>query len=81
MEKLKFYDDDGTLVEFILDARFTLDDTDYVALYTDDEEPEIYILRVEVDENGDEYLEGIDDNELKDAIEAYEELTKEQLGD
>lgn len=81
MEKLKFYDENGKEVEFILDARFTLDDTDYVALFTDDDESEIYILRVEVDEDGNEYLKGIDDIELKEAVDAYEQLSSEYVGD
>ena len=74
MEKLKFYDENGKEVEFFVDAKFTLDDTDYVALYKDDEEPEIYILKIEIDETGEEYLAGIDDKELQEAINAYEEL-------
>ncbi len=81
MEKLKFYDENGKEVEFLLDARFTLDDTDYVALYTDDEEPEIYILRVEIDEEGNEFLKGIDDKELEEAVEAYEQLSSDFVGD
>lgn len=81
MEKLKFYDENGKEVEFILDARFTLDDTDYVALFTDDDESEIYILRVEVDEDGNEYLKGIDDKELKEAVDAYEQLSSDFVGD
>lgn len=77
MEKIKLYDEDGHEVEFFVDAKFSIEDTDYVALYTDEEEPEIYILKVVEDENGDELLSGIDDDELEEAQKAYEELLDE----
>lgn len=57
--------------------KFSIEDTDYVALYTDEDEPEIYILKVIEDENGDELLSGIDDDELEEAKKAYEELLDE----
>ena len=77
MDKIKLYDEDGVEVEFFVDAKFSIDDTDYVALYTDEEEPEIYILKVIEDENGDELFAGIDDDELEEAKKAYEELLGE----
>lgn len=43
-----------------------------------DLDPLIYILRVAVDEEGNEYLEGIDDDELDLVKDVYEELMKEQ---
>ncbi|WFA09662.1 DUF1292 domain-containing protein [Tissierella sp. Yu-01] len=79
-ERHLFYDELGNEIEFIVKAKFSLDDTDYVAMLpADDIESATYILRVDIDDNGDEVLVGIDDNELKDAEEAYEELLKEQL--
>jgi len=79
-ERHLFYDELGNEIEFIVKAKFTLDDTDYVALLpADDIESFTYILRVEIDENGDEYLVGIDDEELREAQKAYEELMKENL--
>jgi len=42
-----------------------------------EEEPEIYILKVIEDEDGDELLAGIDDDELEEAKKAYEELLDE----
>lgn len=79
-EKHLFYDELGNEIEFIVKAKFTLDDTDYLALLpADDIESATYILRIEIDENGDEILVGIDDDELKEAQEAYEELMRENL--
>ncbi|MBC8590669.1 DUF1292 domain-containing protein [Wansuia hejianensis] len=79
-EKHLFYDELGNEVEFIVKAKFTLDDTDYVALLpADDIESATYILRIDFDENGHEVFAGIDDDELKEAEEAYEELLKQNL--
>ena len=77
MEKIKLYDENNVEVEFFVDAKFSIEDTDYVALYTDEDDPEIYILKVIEDENGDELLAGIDDDELEEAKNAYEELLDE----
>lgn len=77
MEKIKLYDENNVEVEFFVDAKFSIEDTDYVALYTDEDEPEIYILKVIEDEDGNELLAGIDDDELEDAKKAYEELLDE----
>lgn len=79
-ERHLFYDELGNKIEFIVKAKFTLDDTDYVAMLpADDIESYTYILKVEIDENGDELLVGIDDEELMDAQKTYEELMKENL--
>lgn len=79
-ERHLFYDELGNEIEFIVKAKFTLDDTDYVALLpAEDIESYTYILRIEMDDNGDELLVGIDDEELNEAQEAYEELMKENL--
>lgn len=74
-----FYDENGHPMEFEVRGKFTVDDTDYVAMApVIDLEPLIYILRVAVDEEGKEYLEGIDDDELDLVKDVYEELMKEQ---
>lgn len=79
-ERHLFYDELGNEIEFIVKAKFTLDDTDYLALLpADDIESMTYILRIDIDENGDEILVGIDDDELKEAEEVYEELLRENL--
>lgn len=75
-----FYDELGNEIEFIIKAKFTLDDTEYVAMLpADDIESDTYILKIQFDENGDEMLAGIDDEELKEAEKVYEELLKENL--
>ena len=79
-ERHLFYDELGNEVEFIVKAKFSLDETEYVAMLpADDIDSATYILRIDIDENGDEILAGIDDDELKEAEEAYEELLKENL--
>lgn len=79
-ERHLFYDELGNEVEFIVKAKFSLDDTDYVAMLpANDIESATYILRIDIDDNGNEILVGIDDNELKEAEGAYEELLKENL--
>lgn len=79
-EKHLFYDELGNEIEFVVKAKFSLDDIDYVALLlAEDIESSTYILRVEIDENGEEFLMGIDDEELNQAQEVYEELSKENL--
>ena len=80
MEKHLFYDELGDEIEFLIDAKFTLDDTDYVAMVPADEDAsDIYLLRIEFDDEGNEVFVGIDDNELKEVKEVYEELLKEDL--
>jgi uncharacterized protein DUF1292 len=79
-ERHLFYDELGNEIEFIVKAKFSLDDTDYVALLpAEDIEAPIYLLRIDIDDNGEEYLSGIDDEELKEAQDAYEKLSKENL--
>ena len=80
MERHLFYVELGNPVEFLVKAKFSIDDDDYVALLPADEiEPYIYILKIEIDNEGQERLVGIDDDELKEAQEAYEELMKGKL--
>ena len=79
-ERHLFYDELGNAMEFVVKAKFSLDDTDYVAMLPADEiESATYILRIDLDDNGEEILVGIDDDELKEAEETYEELLKQQL--
>jgi len=79
-EKYLFYDELGNEIEFLIKGKFTLDNTDYVALLpADDLESSTYILKVQIDDNGNEILVGIDENELNEAKKAYEELLKENL--
>ncbi|TJX68671.1 DUF1292 domain-containing protein [Soehngenia saccharolytica] len=79
-QKAVFYDELGNEIEFLVKAKFSIDDTDYVVLLpSEDIDSPTYILKVDLDENGDEILVGIDDEELEEAKEVYEELMKEQL--
>lgn len=79
-EKHLFYDESGNEIEFYIKGKFTLDNTDYVALLpANDIESMTYILKIHIDDNGDEILVGIDDEELNEAKEAYEELSRENL--
>lgn len=81
IDRITLLDELGEEVEFLILATFGLDDENYAALMpADDIESPTYILRMETDENGDLLLAGIDDEEeLQDAIEAYEEIQKENL--
>lgn len=80
-EKIVLLDEFGKEQEFIILATFGLDDNDYAALLPlDDMEGLTYILRMEKEDNGELILMGIDDDdELQDAIDAYEEFQQENL--
>lgn len=80
METLLFYDEMGNEIEFVVKAKFSIDDTDYVAMLPAKElDSYTYILRIELDDNGDEILVGIDDDELEEAQKVYEELENKRL--
>ncbi len=68
----KFFDENGNEVEFEIIGKFEIDNKAYAVLESTEDES-TYILRIKEDKDG-EYLEGIGDAELKEAIEAYEEL-------
>lgn len=80
-EKIVLLDEFGKEQEFIILATFGVDDDDYAALLpVDDMEGLTYILRMEKEEDGEMILMGIDDEEeLQDAIDAYEEIQQENL--
>ncbi|WP_313756409.1 DUF1292 domain-containing protein [Tissierella sp.] len=80
-EKIMLLDELGQEQEFVILATFGLDDEDYAALIpSSDIEGPTYILRMDRDDMGGLLLVGIDDeDELQDAIEAYEEMQKENL--
>lgn len=80
MEKLLFYDEMGNEIEFVVKAKFSIDDTDYVAMLPAMElDSYTYILRIDLDDNGEEILVGIDDDELEEAKKIYEELENKRL--
>lgn len=78
-DRIVLIDELGEEQEFLVLATFGLDNDDYAALVpADDIDSPTYILRIERDENGDILLRGIDDEEeLQEAIAAYEEIQKE----
>lgn len=70
----------GNEIEFVVKAKFTIDDTDYVAMLPAKElDSFTYILRIELDDNGEEILVGIDDEELEESQKVYEELENQRL--
>lgn len=79
-ERFLFYDELGNKIEFIVKAKFTLDDIDYAALLpAENIDSDVYILRIELDDMGDTVFASIDGEELEDAIEAYEGLLRQNL--
>lgn len=79
-ERHLFYDELGNEIEFLVKAKFSINEVDYVALLpADDIESDIYLLRIDVDDQDQEVLVGLEDNELEEAKEVYEELLKERL--
>ena len=80
-EKHVFYDELGNEIEFLVKATFSLDDTDYVALLNADQlDTMTYLLKLELDDNGDPIFVTIDDeDEFEEVRSAYEELSKEHL--
>ena len=80
-------DDDGNEIEFELLERYETEDAVYVAIteYRDDEEEivegdfEVIILKVSEDENGDEYLEEIqDENEYEQVSDILMAMVEEK---
>lgn len=74
MNKQIFYDEDGKEVEFNVKEKFMYNDNDYLAMEKVDDDSLIYLLRIETDQDGNEYLSGIDDDELEEVKDAYENL-------
>lgn len=74
MNKQIFYDEDGKEVEFNVKEKFIYNDNDYLAMEKVDDDSLIYLLRIETDQDGNEYLSGIDDDELEEVKDAYENL-------
>ena len=73
-------DEEGNESEFELLGELNIDDNTYLALIPlDGDEDEYVILKVEVDENGDELLVTIDDDDEFDKVaDAFED---EFMGD
>ncbi len=81
MSIIELYDESGNKQLFRILDTFGMDEQDYAVLLPESGHMDnTYILRIEMDENGQQYFAGIDDeDELEDAIQIYEELKKEML--
>lgn len=80
MEKLAFEDDQGRFVDFIVKAKFKIGYSKYIAILPAEEiQSPTYILKIEMDDNGNEVFVGIDDDELKEVSQAYEQVKNQNI--
>ena len=77
MERFEAFDENGKKIIFELVETFGMNDSEYAVLNSNDD-INTYILKIVYDKDGNINLEGIDDDELSDAIEIYEELKSEK---
>ena len=77
MERFEAFDENGKKVIFELVETFGMNDSEYAVLNSKDD-LNTYILKIVYDKDGNINLEGINDEELSDAIEVYEELKSEK---
>lgn len=76
MERFEAFDENGKKIIFELVETFGMNDSEYAVLNSNND-VNTYILKIIYDKDGNIKLEGIDDDELSDAIEIYEELKSE----
>lgn len=74
--KILLHDDDGNEIELIVEATFEIDTDKYVVMYESEEDEDYYIMKYSEDSEGNLVFTGLDDEELREAQEAYEELDK-----
>ena len=74
-------DEEGNESEFELLGELTIDDNTYLALIPlDGDEDEYVVLKIEVDENGDELLVTIDDDDEVDRVaDAFEDSFMDEI--
>lgn len=77
MERFEAFDENGKKIIFELVETFGMNDSEYAVLNSNND-INTYILKIIYDKDGNINLEGIDDDELSDAIEIYEELKSEK---
>lgn len=77
MERFEAFDENGKKIIFKLVETFGMNDSEYAVLNSNND-VNTYILKIIYDKDGNINLEGIDDDELSDAIEIYEELKSEK---
>lgn len=78
MEIIELIDESGEVVEARLIDSFGMNEDDYVVFEALDGSELLYILKVEYEDDGDVFFVGVDEDELDDLIEVYEELKEEQ---
>lgn len=74
--KILLHDDDGNEIELIVEATFEIDTDNYVVMYEKEEDEDYYIMKYSEDNEGNLVFTGLDDEELREAQEAFEELDK-----
>lgn len=74
--KILLHDDDDNEIELIVEATFEIDTDKYVVMYESEEDEDYYIMKYSEDNEGNLVFTGLDDEELREAQEAYEELDK-----
>lgn len=82
---LTFQDEDGNDVELEIIDAFEISETQYVALVpveedAESQEEEVFIMRIEQDENGDDILIQVtDEDELETTFETFKERMAEEF--
>lgn len=74
--KILLHDDDGNEIELIVEATFEIDTDKYVVMYESEKDEDYYIMKYSEDNEGNLVFTGLDDEELREAQEAYEELDR-----
>lgn len=74
--KILLHDDDGNEIELIVEATFEIDTDKYVVMYESEEDDDYYIMKYSEDKEGNLVFTGLDDEELREAQEAFKELDK-----
>lgn len=74
--KILLHDDDGNEIELIVEATFEIDTEKYVVMYESEEDEDYYIMKYSEDNEGNLVFTGLDDEELREAQKAFEELDK-----
>ena len=74
--KILLHDDNGKEIEFIVEATFEIDTEKYIVMYETEEDEDYYIMKYSEDNEGNLVFTGLDEDELREAQEAYEELDK-----
>ncbi|MGI5854545.1 MAG: DUF1292 domain-containing protein [Bacillota bacterium] len=80
---IELQDEDGNTHRFLVDTVFELDEKQYVLLIAEEqvdaEEPEMSVLRIEQDENGNDILVDLDEAEFEKVRAAIENGTANEV--